>query len=236
VVEGIESPPGEGASLPSRLGMAYGSPAPALQALNRALLLAGRAELPGDPSELVAFVHAHLLPILIAEIGPRLSMALVDDLVADLAPVSSTLPLGPPESPRALARVSLRSRTAAPRKTELSVLLVDLDRVWRSMLARDLVRVRWGVSAIDQADELGDVIQPGEPIDVAIIDVRHPHAAAIVDAVVSAFPTVVVVARASSPAKAQALLGGRGLTRLEVRSPDAPAEELIQAVRRLVES
>jgi len=239
VLDGAESRSDDLASLIARLEMAYGSPAPAVAALRRALVLAGRSEPPSEPSELVAFVHARLVPILIAEIGPRLTMALVDDLVADVAPVSSTQPLDsrPQESmPQPVARVSLRSRSAAPAKMELSVLLVDLDRVWRSMLARDLVRARWGVSVIDSVDELADVMRPGEPIDVAIVDAIHPQASAIIDAVVSAFPTVVLVARASNRATARALLEGKGLHRFDVRSREAPAEELIEAVRRIVES
>lgn len=238
-VDGASSPSDDLAALIARLEMAYGSIGPAAEALRRALVLAGRSEAPREPSELVAFVHARLVPILIVEIGPRLAMALVDNLVADLAPVSSTQPLDsrPQESmPRPVARVSLRARSPVPAKMELSVLLVDLDRVWRSMLARDLVRARWGVSVIDSVDELGDVMRPGEPIDVAIVDATHPHAAAIIDAVVSAFPTVVLVARASNRATARALLESKGLHRFDVRSREAPAEELIEAVRRIVES
>jgi DNA-binding NtrC family response regulator len=118
---------------------------------------------------------------------------------------------------------------------ELSVLLVDHDRVWRSMLARDLVRVRWGVSVIDSVEEFDDVVRPGEPIDVAIVDVLHPQASTIVDAVVTAFPTVVLVARASNRATASAMLESKGLHRFDVRAREEPAEELIEAVRRIVE-
>jgi hypothetical protein len=235
----LEGAPAHGASLTSQLEMAYGSRAPAALAVRRALVLAGRQDLPGSPSELLAFVHAHLVPILMTEIGPRLTMALVDDLAVELAPISSTLPLAsePPESlPRPVARLALRPRSSPPVKMELSVLLVDLDRVWRSMLARDLVRVRWAVSVIDSVDELVDVVRPGEPIDVVIFDALHPHAESIVDAVVAAFPTVVLVARASSGATARSLLEGKGLNRFDVRSREAPAEELIEVVRRIVES
>jgi hypothetical protein len=238
VLDGAEQTPADEASLMSRLEMAYGSPAPAVLALRHALVLAGRQELPESPSDLVAFVHTWLVPILMAEIGPRLTMALVDDLVGDLAPISSTQTLasGPPESvPRPVARVALRSRSSPPAKMDLSVLLVDLDRVGRSMLARDLVRVRWGVSVIDSVDELHDVVRPGEPIDVVIFDALHPQAEGIVDAVVSAFPTVVLVARASNGAMARSLLEGKGLHRFDVRSREAPAEELIEVVRRIAE-
>ncbi len=225
----------DGASLIARLELAYGSPAAAVHALRRALVLAGRSHLPDSPEDLVAFVHARLVPILIAEIGPRLTTALVDDLVADLAPISSTQPSRPVESlAQPVARVALRSRSSPP-KMELSVLLVDHDRVWRSMLARDLVRVRWGVSVIDSVEEFDDLVRPGEPLDVAIVDVLHPQASAIVDAVVTAFPTVVLVARASNRATASAMLESKGLHRFEVRAKEEPAEELIEAVRRIVE-
>jgi hypothetical protein len=220
----------------ARLEMAYGSPAAAAHALKRALVLAARSEVPETPEDVVAFVHARLVPILIAEIGPRLTMALVDDLAADLAPVSSTQPSRPVESmPRPVARVVLRSRSAPPAKMELSVLLIDHDRVWRSMLARDLVRVRWGVSVIDSVDEFADVVHPGEPIDVAIVDVLHPQASAIVDAVLAAFPTVFLVARASNRATASAMLESKGLSGFDVREREEPTEELIDAVRRIVD-
>jgi hypothetical protein len=201
---GVEPQSEDGASLVARLELAYGSPAAAVHALRRALVLAGRSHVPDGPEDLVAFVHARLVPILIAEIGPRLTMALVDDLVADVAPISSTQPLRPVESvAQPVARVALRSRSSPPTKMALSVLLVDHDRVWRSMLARDLVRVRWGVS--------------------------------VIDAVVTAFPTVVLVARASNRATASALLESKGLHRFDVRAREEPAGELIEAVRRIVE-
>jgi len=235
---GDSSYAGDAQSLAARLELAYGEPAAAVLALQRALVLAGREEVPEDPSELVAFVHARLVPILLDEIGPRLTMALAADLVADLAPSSRTLPVDSQAdgAPQPLARVALRSRTSAPARMELSILLVDLDRVWRSMLARDLVRVRWGVSVIDSVGELGEVVRPGEPIDVAIVDLLHPEAPEIIEGVVSAFPTVAVVARSSSHARAYTLLEGKGLYRFDVRSREAPAEELIEAVRRIVES
>lgn len=233
---GVEPQSEDGASLVARLELAYGSPAAAVHALRRALVLAGRSHLPDSPEDLVAFVHARLVPILIAEIGPRLTMALVDDLVADVAPISSTQPLRPVESvAQPVARVALRSRSSPPTKMALSVLLVDHDRVWRSMLARDLVRVRWGVSVIDSVEEFDDVVRPGEPIDVAIVDVLHPQASTIIDAVVTAFPTVVLVARASNRATASALLESKGLHRFDVRAREEPAGELIEAVRRIVE-
>jgi hypothetical protein len=230
---------GDGALLMSQLELAYGSRAPAILALRRALVSAGRQDLPEAPSDLVAFVRARLVPILMVEIGPQLTMAIVDDLVADLAPISTTQPLasGVAESmPQPVARVALRSRSSVPPKAELSVLLVDPDRVWRSMLARDLVRTRWAVSVIDSADELESVVRPGEPIDVVIFDVLHPQAETIVDTVVSAFPTVVLVARASNGAAACSMLEEKGLHRFDVRPREAPAEELIEVVRRIVES
>jgi hypothetical protein len=239
MVDASRTVSGDGPSLAARLEMAYGSAAPAVLALERALALAGRTELPDSPPELVAFVHTRLVPILVAEIGAHLTMALVDDLVGDLAPASSTQPVDAQavdSVPQPVARVSLRTRSSPPAKMELSVLLVEVDRVWRSMLARGLVRVRWGVSVVDSVDELREVVRPGEPIDVAIVDVLHPDAGPIIDGVVAAFPTVVVLARAASHAKAYALLEERGVHRFDVRSREAPAEELIDAVRRILES
>jgi hypothetical protein len=63
----------------------------------------------------------------------------------------------------------------------------------------------------------------------------HPQASAIVDAVVAAFPTVFLVARASNRATAAAMLESKGLLGFDVRARDEPTEELIDAVRRIVE-
>jgi hypothetical protein len=98
-------------TLLSLLQLACGSPAAAHDVLDRALAEAGRTELPATPGDLVDFVRAHLLDVLSGEIGPRLTVALVEDLVTELAGSSSgaTLPAPPPSAARAVQRLQDRS-------------------------------------------------------------------------------------------------------------------------------
>jgi hypothetical protein len=224
-----------GGTLLTLLEMAYGSRKPAVAALEHALALAGRRELPARPDEVVGFVRAHLLDILTAEVGPRLTMALIDDLVLSIesTPEDEVSVSGPPESmPRPVARVELRSRASAPSKADLSVLLVDPDRVGRASLARTFLRVRWAVSVVDSMDDLDEALRSSERIDVAIVDVRHPLAEPIACAIAAALPGVVLVARGTDAASARSLIEASGVQRWEIRSRDAPAEELMEAVRR----
>lgn len=216
--------------------MAYGSRGPAIGALDRGLALAGRDRLPDDPEEVLAFVRAHLLSLLSADVGPRLTMALVDDFVArfDLPSPSAPGPSPPPPSmPRPVGRVSLRPRSAsAPAAPLMRVLLVDPDRVGRATLARSLMRARWGVGVVDSVQDLPDVFHGEPPPDAAIVDVYHPCAAAILEAVVAAMPGLLVIVRGSDGPQARELLSAARVTRYEIRSREAPAEELIDAVKR----
>jgi len=85
--------------------------------LDRALAEAGRTELPSTPGDLVDFVRAHLLDVLSGEIGPRLTVALVEDLVTELAgaPLGATPPPAPPPSAaRAVQRLQERSLPRRP--------------------------------------------------------------------------------------------------------------------------
>jgi hypothetical protein len=217
------------------LEMAYGSKAPAAAVLERALALAGRRELPARGDEAVAFVRAHLLDILTVEVGPRLTMALIDDLVVSLesAPEEDVPVSGPPESmPRPVARVELRSRAAPPTRAELSVLIVDPDRVGRASLARAFVRVRWTVTVVDSVADLDEALSGSARIDAAIIDVQHLLAEPLASAIAAALPGVVLVVRSSDAGRARSLVGATGVYRSVLCSRETPPEELIEAVRR----
>lgn len=226
-------------TLVSLLEMAFGSLEPVEAILAQALILAGRDELPATAAELVAFVRAHMLTPLSDHIGPRLTMALVDDLIAQIDPASAAVvdPSIPPSSMPRPVRIAPRERTSGEvRSAPLGVLLVDADRVGRTALARALLRSKWEVTVVDSPEDLDAALGSGEPIDVVLVDATHPRAQAIVEAVVEARPEVAVVARSGDAIRTRALLAALGVARLEVRSREAPAEELVDAVRRVVAS
>ena len=233
------SPPESGAqrTLASLLEMAYGGVEAANEALTQALVLAGRRELPTARDDLIAFARAHLLTPLSDQIGPRLTMALLDDLVAQVDP--SAIPLAPdstapPSSvPRPVARIAL-SPVSSPRMQglRLGVLLVDADRVGRTALARALLRAQSNVTVIDGVDDLVAVINSEDVVDVMLVDAAHHAAQGIVELLARSRPDAAVVARSGDLARTRSLLVRLGVARFDVRSRDAPAEELIDALKR----
>jgi CheY-like chemotaxis protein len=217
--------------------MAFGSVAPAHEAIASALALAGRDELPATVPELIAFVRAHLLATLSDQIGPRLTMALVDDLTEKLDPPPASRPSEdsvPPSSvPRPIARIATRA-VSSPlvRKNTLGVLLVDGDRVGRTAVARALLRAHWDVTVIESVADLNTALESGDPVDVALVDAAHPAAHALLEAIARLRPEAVVVARSSDAIRTRAQLGELGLVKFDVRAREAPAEELIDAIKR----
>jgi hypothetical protein len=220
------------------LELACGGSETAKKVMAAALADAKRTELPEASGDIVAFVRAHLSPILAREIGPRLTMALVDDLLVQLeAPPSPSSP--PPSSmPRPVARVALRpsvSMRARGGKAKQAVLLVDPDRVGRTTLARALLRARWDVTVIDSKAELDEVLAGAEPIDAVIVDAQHASARAVIETLGVARPQIAVVARSNDAAKTGGILGDAGFTRFVVCPRDAQSDVIIEAVRRALE-
>ncbi|HEX8793579.1 MAG TPA: hypothetical protein VF765_21700 [Polyangiaceae bacterium] len=230
-------------TLVSLLEMAFGAPEPAHEAVRQAMVLAGRDELPLTGPDIVAFVRAHLVTPLTDQIGPRLTLALLDDLVEKLGgedadasgEMQASVP--PPASlPRPIARMRTR-RLSSPRvKPQFSLVLVDADRVGRSSVARALLRAKWDVTAVDTVSELVATLHAGEPIDMVLIDGHHADAQAMLEAVLSARPGAGIVMRSGDAGRARALLTALGAERFEVRSHDAPTEELVEAARRTLDS
>jgi hypothetical protein len=224
------------------LEMACGATEPAIEAIRQAMVLAGREDLPLTGPEIVTFVRAHLVTLLSDQIGPRLTMAMLDDLLDKLG-VEEVDPLGdmqssvpPPASiGRPIARVRPRAGSSPRVKPRFSVVLVDADRVGRSTLARALLREKWDVTAMDTAADMVSALQAGEPVDVLLIDAHHADLETILAAVVSARPNAAVVIRSWDVARSRALLAAHGVARGEVRSHDAPTEELLEAARRAVD-
>jgi hypothetical protein len=228
------------AVLQSLLDMAYGSRGAATAALERAMAVASIAALPDAPADVLVFVLGPLYTVLGAEIGPGLAKALVEDFTSRIEPTpGGELPrLGsskPPASvPRAVARVSLRSRSSPPPAPERRVLLVDADRVGRAALARALMRERWGVRVVESLEDLADAL--GEAAhDALIVDVGHESSADMVHVFASAMPGAVLFLRGPEGDKTRSLRAAAGARRVEVCARHAPAEELIGALDRAFE-
>jgi hypothetical protein len=225
------------------LELACGATEPALEAVRQAMVLAGREDLPLTGPEIVAFVHAHLVPLLSDQIGPRLTMALLEDLVAELGTgetdasggMQSSVP--PPASiPRPIARMRTGPVSSPRVKPKHSVVLVDGDRVGRSGVARAFLRAKWDVTAVDTAADLAATLQAGESVDVVLIDGHHAEAETILAMILRARPNAAVVVRSWDAARSRAQLVALGAVRCEVRSHDAPTEELLEAARRALDT
>jgi hypothetical protein len=226
------------------LELSLGNPIVARAALAHALSLAGRDELPSSPTELLGFVRVHLVPILTGELGPRLTIALLDDLEEKLDPVPEDshererfvvppVSSAPPESMRRrIARLDFRSTHTPAPSALLGVLVVDPDRIGRPTLARALLRAKWSVTMVDSPAELAVAFDAGERFAVALVRMDHPLAEAIVAEVSARYPSAVVIARCTDAMQTHARLGELKIARFDVRSSDAPPEELVDAIRR----
>jgi hypothetical protein len=219
-------------TLLSLLQLALGSAAAARAVLGRALADAGRDDLPLSGTDIIAFVRAHLLAALIGEMGPRLTMAFLDDLIAELG-VPASVAAQPSVPPASVPRpVEAGRRTAQHANRPLGVVLVDADRIGRTVLARALVRQRWEVTVIDAPREVGSALG-GSAIDVALVDTAHPASREIVELLARASPDLAVVARCTEASTVRAVLARLGVERVELRSREATPEELVNAVRRI---
>ena len=193
------------------LTQAYGSAHDAQAALDRALVDAARTELPPGGPELLAFVRAHLLPILSAAVGPRLTMAMLDDFVA---------------------KHEARSGERSSKDRPLGVVVVDPDRVGRPALARALLRAGCHVTVVDCTADLDELASWGGTVDVAVVDVTHPGRLVLLEAIVDRFPQARLVARSDAGASTQDLLQSLGVARFEVVPRDVPVRALIDGVLR----
>jgi hypothetical protein len=225
------------------LEMACGATDPALEVIRQAMVLAARDDLPLTGPEIVAFARAHIVTMLTDQIGPRLTMAMLEDLVhklgvedADAADDAQESVPPPASIPRPIARMRPRPGSSPRVKPRTSVVLVDNDRVGRSTVARALLRAKWDVTAVDSAAEMASTLDAGEPIDVMLVDAHHAELETILAAVVSARPNVAVVIRSWDAARSRALLAAHRIERCEVRSHDAPTEELLEAARRALDA
>lgn len=192
----------------SLLEVAYGSADGARDALQKALQQVMRHELPTSVPEIVSFVRVGLLPVISTDLGSRLTITLLDDFIK-----------------RHESRSGVRERS-------LHVLLVDTDRLGRSVLARALLRERWRVTVVDSLEELGELARSGEDVHVAILDGRHPAKLLLMEMMVEHFPGVSLVVRSEGEAATCKLLQALGIESFEVLPAAASSEELVEAARR----
>ncbi len=231
-------------TLLSLLELALGGHTRAEEALDNALAEAGRDDVPTERTELIAFVRAHLVNVLTAEIGPRLTLALMDDLLSHLQhtePSSGAIPTASPppaSAPRpAQARDSTDTAELSPHAPK-HVVLVDPDRVGRTTFARALVRAQWQVTVIDSVGELANLLRSGEPLHAAIVDADHPLASSVFEALAAVADErrLTVVVRGTDMTRARAVLAASGLRRFVLRPHDAAPEALIAAMKDRVGS
>lgn len=212
------------------LETAYGSAEGGRAALHRALQNAMRHELPATIPEILSFVRVGLLPVLSADLGPRLTMTLVEDFVRGQE-IRSGVGDKVPASTAAADHVATPGRSVHDGR--LRVLLVDTDRLGRSVLARTLLREQWHVTVVDSLEELGEVVRSGDGVHVAILDGQHPAKLLFIEMLVEHFPAVSLVVRSAGEAATRMLIQALGVARFDVLPARASSESLVEAVRRV---
>jgi len=216
-------------TLTALLEAAYGSAEDARAALERALHRSNQAELPAALPDLLAFVRTALVPVLSDDLGPRLTMTVLEDFIG-VREARSGVREREPTVP--VARVEVRPRGPTPER-RLRVLLVDADRIGRVVLARALVRESCQVTVVDSLEELGQIARSGEEIEVAIFDGQHPAKLLLMEVTVDRYPGVALVVKSTGEAATRAVIQALGVGRFEVLALDASTDGLVAAVARV---
>ncbi|MGH7435414.1 MAG: hypothetical protein ACRENE_07045 [Polyangiaceae bacterium] len=212
------------------LEAACGTREAALSVLRLALVRAGLDGVPDRPDDTVLFVRAHLLARLSEDVGPRLAMALVDDLVErlDAPPESGVIAVPPSSAAHRVVRVSVRSSTQPVRGI---LLIVDKDAFRRASLARFLVPARWNVRTASSHEDLVGVASEREDPVAIVVAVDHPSMESIVRAAVESWPGAAVVLHGDvSPASAPLLASLRQRRQVRLCLPDEPLLERIDTL------
>ncbi|MGH7439605.1 MAG: hypothetical protein ACRENE_28275 [Polyangiaceae bacterium] len=209
---------------------ACGSRQAAVSTLRLGLLRAGLDGVPDTPDGALLFVRAHLLAKLSQDVGPRLAMALVDDLSERLepSPESGVVPVPPPSSAQRVARLSVRSSGEPARGI---LLIVDKDPLRRASVARLLVPARWDLRTASSQEELIDVAKEDEDPIAIVLAVDHPSVEVIVRAAVASWPDAAVVLHGDTAQASASLLDFLlELRQVRVCSRDEPLLERIDAL------
>jgi ActR/RegA family two-component response regulator len=213
------------------LEAAYGSTEDARAALARALQHSNRAEFPATVAEILVFVRTGLLPVLSEDLGPRLTMTVVEDFVT-AHEIRSGVRKKESAAPKPVARVEVRPR-GSTKDRRVRVLLVDADRIGRLALARALVREGCEVTVVDSVEELGQVVRSDEEVDVALFDGKHAAKLLLMEVIVERFPGVSLVVRSAGEAATRAVIHALGVARFEVVAGDVSVDGLVTAVLRI---
>lgn len=210
------------AVLLSLLEAAYGSTDDGRAALERALRGAERTELPASVSDLLSFVRTGLLPVLSEDLGPRLTMTLLEDFIAAYEIRTGVT-----------VKESATRARVTPRPREQRVLLVDADRVGRTTLARGLARQKCLVTIAASLEELGQIARSGEEIDTAVLDGRLSSRLLFMEVIADRFPGVSLVVRTDAEDTTRTLLHALGVERFELVPVEASVDTLVAAVLRV---
>ena len=212
------------------LEAACGTREAAISVLRLALVRAGLDGVPDAPDQTLLFVRAHLIGKLSEDVGPRLAMALVDDLVERLeaAPTSGVVAAVPSSSALRAAPVSSRS---SARPVRGILLLVDMDSYRRASLARLLVPVRWDVRTASSHEDLVDVAREREDPIAIVVAVEHPSTEEIVRSAVANWPDAAVVIHGDTAQASTSLLEWLlELRQVRVCTRDEPLLERVDAL------
>lgn len=212
------------------LEAAYGSAQESQAAVERALHRSNRAEFPASVPDILVFVRTGLLPVLSEDLGPKLTMTVVEDFIT-AHEIRSGVRVKEPAAPTPVARVQVRARSTKDHR--LRVLLVDADRIGRVALARALARESCLVTIVDSVEELGQVVRSDEDVDVALFDGKHAAKLLLMEVIVERFPAVSLVVRSAGEAATRAVIDALGAARCEVLASEAPTEGLVAAVLKV---
>jgi CheY-like chemotaxis protein len=223
---------------------AYGTEERVAGIISSALVSAGRTAAPKGPHDVLTWVRAHVLPIVSSDLGPRIAMALLDELAAELElELSDGFPV---PFPGAEASSHERASFKAPRvptitsppvsgaRARPSVLFADNNRFQRSALARTLVTEGYDVRVSETPVALATELASGEALHAVVLDVDHPQVNDLLELLVDNRPDVPIVAVAPAYGPATALLRAAGVNAFDVRLKEAPMEDVLELVRRLV--
>jgi ActR/RegA family two-component response regulator len=220
--------------LDALLEAAYGAAEDARTAIERALHQSSRAEFPTTVAEILVFVRTGLLPVLTEDLGPRLTMTVVEDFIT-AHEIRSGVRKKESAAPKPVVRAEVRPH-GSTKDRRLRVLLVDADRIGRMALARALVREGCEVTVVDSVEELGQVVRSDEEIHVALFDGKHAAKLLLMEVIVERFPGVSLVVRSTGESATRAVIDALGVGRYEVLAGDASADGLVAAVLRVARS
>lgn len=211
------------------LELAFGDESSGRVLVHAALRSARRTSLPDEPDAILDFVRAHMMSALMAELGPRVVAALLDQLAEDLhrEPV-------PPSTRRAIDDEVPVVTSEVPKSSGVrlrsSVLLVDNDRFSRSNLARTLITSACDVAAAETPVEVRS--HEGR-LDVAIINHGVPEVAAILGALLAQSPDVRIIMQTTDIPGAEALLRAAAVRVYRVTPRNMRGSELIELIKRI---